>query len=485
MSFKVYTKGNYFYIINNDDNREYNALSKDVLITRGTTSQDDFFIENVDNWRGAENPLDITVIQDENGDAYSVTSFITFYESNTGQLTSSSNEPNNAVNLATNDLGRDAWGRPKTITDSSIFHGMFSFNIPVTTWYERFNDVEQAFTNCTSVNGALHIVAGATLNDKTNLRAFRHPKYETNRGYLYSTAGWFTNPSSLMNRRFGAGTDENAVFFSLESGTLYAVVRTTRGGITTEDKNAITLPSGVDLSKGNVFDIQFQWRGVGDYKFFINLEEVYNTEYLGTLSELSMSNPALPAFFESENLGGNDEMEFGCVDITSEGGKERGKTYGSVGIDNESGQVAISGFNTPIVAIRSKTTVNTLINTRDTFALLASAYADQRAFFRVWATRDFTDITDGTQTWSDFGDGHLEYIQYDAGAVTSMTFDTTGLIPVFGCRVDQDNTYSTSALFEGRTNIYLTPGDMFVFTMHRETGGATKVGVTFEFAEEI
>ena len=68
---------------------------------------------------------------------------------------------------------------------------------------------------------------------------------------------------------------------------------------------------------------------------------------------------------------------------------------------------------------------------------------------------------------------------------TPMTFDTTGLTPIFGCRVPQDGTYATSALFEGRTEIYLTPGDMFVFTLHRENGGASTGGVTFEFAEAI
>jgi hypothetical protein len=212
------------------------------------------------------------------------------------------------ASLATNDLGRDAWGRPKMVLDNSIFHGMFSFNIPVNVWYERFNDVEQAFTNCTSVDGALVIEAGASLNDKTNLRSFRNPRYEPNRGYLYSTASILANPSGLMNRRFGAATNENGVFFSLESGTLKGVVRTTRvvGG-TVEDKIDLDV-TGIDLSKGNIFDIQFQWRGVGDYVFYINLQEVGRFSYLGTRTELSMANPALPVFFESENLGDNDIM---------------------------------------------------------------------------------------------------------------------------------------------------------------------------------
>ena len=389
-------------------------------------------------------------------------------------------DPVDSISLLT-----DAWGRSKVVNDESLFHGMFSYNVPVTQWYERLNDVEQTISNSTSVDGALEVVAGATLNDKTNLRSYRNLRYEPNRGHLYSTSVILPNVAAVQNRRFGIGTNENGVFFSLESGTLYGVVRTTTaGGGTVEDKVALNT-NGVDLTKGNIFDIQFQWRGVGNYRFYINLVEVGIFQYLGTLTNLSMANPSLPLFFENENLGDNEKLFCGCVDVSTEGGQVNGKSYGSIGISNESGQVSITGYNSPILAVRSKTTVSGLINTRDTLALLASAYSDQKSFIRVWATRDFTAITDGTQTWSDFGDGHLEYIELDAGAGTPFTFDTTGLTPVFGCRVGQDNTYSTSALFEGRTSIYLTPGDMFVFTMHRENGGAALVGATFEFAEEI
>ena len=155
------------------------------------------------------------------------------------------------VNINKNDLGYDAWGRLKSVADRSLFHGMFSFNVPVSKWKEYIDDVEQtAITRSTSVDGALHLQAGATLNDKTRLQSFRNPRYEPNRGYLYSTACIIENPSALMNRSFGSATPENGVFFSLESGVLYGIVRTTRGGITTEDKNAIDT-TGIDLSKGN------------------------------------------------------------------------------------------------------------------------------------------------------------------------------------------------------------------------------------------
>ena len=394
------------------------------------------------------------------------------------------------INISKNQLGYDAWGRAKSVSDDSIFHGMFTYNVPVSIWYETINGViSTTAINSTSVDGALNIVAGATLNDDTYLRSFMNPRYEPNRGAIYSTAGWITNPTALMTREWGTFTAESGVFFRLKSGgTLVGVIRTTVATVTTDTEYALTIPVGIDLSKNNVYDLQYQWRGAGNYKWYLNLQEVGDSATLGTLTQLTMYNPALPVAWNSINLGDNDAMNFGCVDVSSEGGKANGKTYGSVGIENQTGQVAISGtgqYNIPIVAIRSKTTVGGLINTRDTLSLLLSAYADQRAFLRVWATRNFTAITPNSDTWKDFGDGHLEHIEYNNGGGTQMTFNTTGLTPIFGARVGIDLTYATSALFEGRTNIWLTPGDMFIFTIHRETGGAVNCGATFEFCEAI
>ena len=390
-----------------------------------------------------------------------------------------------SVNTGKNELAYDAWGRPKTVIDQSLFHGMFSYNVPVKTWYETLNGTEQTITNSTSEDGALNVVAGSTLNDKTILRTFRNLRYEPNRGHLYSTAAILPNDSAAQTRQWGIGTDENGVFFSLESGTLYGVIRTTTtAGGTTENKVALDT-TGIDISKGNVYDIQFQWRGVGSYKFFINLEEAGEFDYLGTLTELSMSNPSLPVFFANENLGANNAIIVGCVDVTSEGGEHNGKEYGSFGITSQQGESDFpAAYNVPMIAVRSKLLFDSKINTRDTLALLASFYADSKSICRIWATRDFTAIGDGTASWEDIGDGHLEGIQRQTTS-GDITFDTAKAELIFTCRCATDQTYSTSALFEGRTSIHLTPGDMFVFTLHKENGTSGQGGVTFEFAEEI
>jgi hypothetical protein len=61
-----------------------------------------------------------------------------------------------------NDLDVDAWGRQKAVIDKSLFHGMFTFNVPVSTWYETFNGTVRDATSFTSVDGALVCSAVAT-----------------------------------------------------------------------------------------------------------------------------------------------------------------------------------------------------------------------------------------------------------------------------------------------------------------------------------
>ena len=415
--------------------------------------------------------------------------FINFANVNLGSDSTGTDSGNpQPVELAKNVLGYDAWGKPKVTIDNSLFHGMFTYNVPVTVWSEEINGLDNltgTFVNSTSVNGKLNLTSGAGLNDTTYLRTLRNPRYEPNRGHIFSTSVFLPNPTALGIRRWGYFTAESGAFFELNPAGLYGVVRTTVDGVTTDNANIIDT-TGLDLSKGNLYDIQMQWRGVGDYNFIINTKKALVVELLSTATELSMYNPANPIAFECENVTDEVVIQAGCVDITAEGGEDNGKTYGSMGISNINGQVPISGYNVPIIAAKSLKTVNGLINTRDTLALLVNAYSDQRSLVRVWVTRDLTAITENDQVWKDFGDGHLQYIEYDNPDVgTPMTFDTSKASIVFGSRIDQDQTYTTTALFEDRTSIYMHPSDMFIFTIHRETGTACNVGLTFEFAEEI
>ena len=88
-------------------------------------------------------------------------------------------------------LSLDAWTRPKAVIDKSLIHGLFTASVPREVWKEVVNDVETAgtasFTNCSSVFGLAHVSSGPALNDVTCLDTFRSPRYEPNRGHLYSS----------------------------------------------------------------------------------------------------------------------------------------------------------------------------------------------------------------------------------------------------------------------------------------------------------
>ena len=401
---------------------------------------------------------------------------------------------------AVGDLYLDAWGVPKVSMPKSLFHGMFTFSVPSEYWKESINNVEQvAFANATSVNGELSFTSNGVLNDVVVLDTFRSPRYQPNRGHLYSSSLFFDNPTLAGQRTCGMFTEDAGIGFRLRGDgaawALYLVIRTTISTVTTDTEYQITnLPVGYDPAKGNIYDIQMQWRGVGNFKAFIGDAStgasmlVLTVNNLNVVDNLTIFNPALPIAFECINQGADVVIRSGCVDVSSESGEVDRGFYGSMGIDNDSGQVGISGLNVPIIVTRNKLSdpVSGLRNTRDMIALLSTAYSDQRSVIRVWATRDNTAITLNDQVWVDFRDGLIEYIQYDnPNVATPMTFDTTKAILIFTARVDQDQSYSTSALFEGRTDIFQSPGDTFIFTMHRETGQACNVGVTYEFAEDL
>ena len=480
MIYKIYTKNNYFYIVDSNG-REKDGLAKDVFVTRTATTSSDFRFHGVHNW--AHNIfLNISEITDYAGDAYTLNGFIEFYESSTGTNAKSN------LSVAKNDLGYDAWGRLKAITDKSLFSGMFTFNIPGAKWKEVINGTEQtSFVYATSVDGKLVLASNGTLDDEVVLESFQNPRYEANRGHLYSTAGYLPSPTAAGIREWGLFTAEAGCFFRLTSVGLYAVIRTTVTGLGTIEDAQLIDTTDVDLSKGNTYDIQFQWRGVGNYIFLINLKESHTFKKLGATTYLSMWNPALPIAFKCINKGADVAINIGCVDVTTEGGTGNGTTYGSLAVPTVTNDVALTGFNCPCLVVHNKSTLaDGRRNTRDVVALLLTAWNNAKSVLKVWTTRDTTAITLNQQSFTDYGDGHLEYVWFDLPDVaTPMTFDTAKATQSFGARLQSEVTYETDPVFGDKSEIGIYPGDYLIFTLHRDNGGQTSGGVTFEFAEKI
>jgi len=131
--------------------------------------------------------------------------------------------------LGYNDLASDAWGKQKVVSDYSLMHCMATFDISPKVWYVDENNIELAnsslSTRATPKKGGFNIDSGASINDSTVLRGKRHPRYQPNRGWIFSTAGVLPSKNALGKRIFGGYTEESGFFFELNNGVLYAVVR--------------------------------------------------------------------------------------------------------------------------------------------------------------------------------------------------------------------------------------------------------------------
>ena len=368
------------------------------------------------------------------------------------------------------DLTVDAWGHPVVTQLHSLFHGLWTFDIPQLMWLVYEDNTEIASASVTGVVSS----GGAALLDTTGftsveLRSKRHPRYQPNRGHRYSTALWCPNKTNDGIRDFGLFTDDNGIFFRLKAdGLLYAVVRS--GGVETIEEVIDTSGvSGFDVEKGNVYDIQFQWRGVGNYNFFINLTLVHTIDVLGTVTSLTLQNPALPCSYRCTNTTQDVTMHIGCVDIASEGGDVAREQYGSA-----AGTANGNNTDYPIVSIFNPLLIGTETNTRDLRLAKVTVSSTAKCKVSIWATRTAAALTG--ESFVAKGDG--SYVEVDTTATAMVTANAKFLTSF---NVEANAADRATNPDKDTIDFFVTRGDYIIVSY---TGNAT-VDAVIEWGEEI
>ncbi|MCK4706016.1 MAG: hypothetical protein KAT90_11065 [Gammaproteobacteria bacterium] len=389
------------------------------------------------------------------------------------------------VKLGDGDLITDAWSIPKVSLPKSLFHGLFTFDIPQSQWF-MFENSTQVYvsTNIVSVGGIAVLTADAA-KSVALLESRECPRYQPNRGHLFSTALLCPDKTRDGIRQWGVGfVGENGVGFQLRAdGLLYAVLLS--GGIITHEEVIDTsVLGGFDVEKNNTYDIQYQWRSAGDYFFYIGCPEsgvsklVHRIKLLGTLTGASIQNPALPAHFYAQRTTEDVVMKVGCVDITSENGETDKEVYNSAYADS----VTIS-TDTPVIVIKQPLLINGASNTRTITLARISVKCSKKATFKVWTTRDPANITgatfkalgDGSFVETDSPDMDATAVRATAVVVANLKFITS--IPVEALvRVPVDNPHM------GRIEFPIVRGDYLIITGTAASGISECV---VEFGEQI
>lgn len=412
---------------------------------------------------------------------------IAFSATDTEDTTQELVSPSNPLptKLGIGDLINDAWGVQKVSFPISLFHGLFTFDIPPSQWF-MFESGAQVYTstNITSVEG-MAVVSSSVTNTEALLESRECPRYQPNRGHLFSTALLCPNKTNDGVRRWGVGfVGENGVYFQLKAdGLLYAVLLS-GGVITHEELINTSVLGGFDVEKNNTYDIQYQWRSAGNYMFYIGCPEtgvsrlVHTFSLLGTLTATSIENPALPAHFYSGRTTEDVTIKVGCVDITSENGTVDKEVYDSAYAES----VSIS-TNTPVIVVKQPLLINGTPNTRTITLARITVTCSKKATFKVWSTRDVANITGAT--FKTIGDGSFvetDSADMDATAVRATAVTVANLhyitsIPVEAlARAPVDNPYI------GKIEFTVVRGDYLIVTGTAASGIAE---VTVEWGEQV
>lgn len=387
--------------------------------------------------------------------------------------------------LGEGDLTYDAWGVQKVSLPTSLFHGMFTFDISGLMWFMYENGTQVSTSTDITSSGGMGKLLTTASNTVLLLESRECPRYQPNRGVLYSTALICPDATADGVRDWGLFTTENGVFFRLKAdGLLYAVLR--RGGSEvleeTIDASGLT---GFDVTKNNIYDIQFQWRSAGNYKFFIGdpatgtSKLVHTFNLLGTLATPSIEDPAMPIAFKATRTTEDVEMRIGCADLTSENGEIDKYQYKSAYAE----AVSVNGTDIPVLSIYNPLQIHSKTNTRSLQLARISVKCPKKGTFKFWTHRDpalltgetFAEIGNGSHTLTDSPDTI-------AGAVRATAFTSTGAQLLVAVPAEANVFYQIDNPLRERINFALVRGDYITVTVTVTTSTAE---ATMEWGEAI
>ncbi len=236
----------------------------------------------------------------------------------------------------------DAFGRIRTSHPFTIFDSKQCFDDgDVANNVENFplyfdNQGTGAGTSTTfDVTRASTTLAVSNLTTGTHIRQTRQRfNYQPSKSQVFFGTCVFSPSGAGIIQRYGLFEASNGVFFERLNGVNYVVRRFngTDARVAQYEWNLDRLdgtgPSSItlDVSKTNIYVIDFEWLGVGRVRFgvVINGLIVYCHQMLhaNVLTSVYMSTPNLPIRAEISNsgAGGSATFEMICAAVISEGG---------------------------------------------------------------------------------------------------------------------------------------------------------------------
>jgi hypothetical protein len=370
--------------------------------------------------------------------------------------------------------------------------------------------------NVTSSNGVAYVSTSASTNNTSMLNSKRFIKYRDGQGALGRYTALFTSGVTGNNQYAGLFTPtlQNGFGFGY-SGTTFGIWHRSSGTTVNfipqtswnsdkmDGSGNLSNPSGqlLDTTKGNVYQIKFQYLGYGAIFFGVEngengeFQEVHVLPYANLNLLPSLRNPSLALVWASENTTNNTAITVAGASggLFIEGiEKFLGPKYG---YDNNKSLGANTG-PTNIFTIKNSTTYNGIIN---------------RALVRIKTisiASDMGNTSSGLQILQVHKNATLggspEYIP-NAGttadngntitngqSIVSIDKAGTTITPVTGTTNDSYITYNTSVSRNSNTildvsdlDIFIAPGETMSFGVKTIAGGTQQSNISVNWTEDI
>ena len=254
--------------------------------------------------------------------------------------------------------------------------------------------------------------------------------------------GWsFTqNGSTVVGYSESTGAKSNTYSFTNNTGggtcagswtQVTAGATTTRDKIVQADWNGLSLGTDIDPTKGNVYEIDYQYLGYGAIRFFIEDQStgkfvnVHTIKYTNNNTTTSVSNPAFKIGITAASLGSTTDLTVAC---SSMGCFIEGEELVTEPPRAESNTKNLTTTLTSIITLRNRRLFNGKANQGEVKLKrigISNDSTSKSAIFEIWAN----STLGGTTNYS-FKDESNSIIEIDTSGTTLTGGRFIDAIPV-------------------------------------------------------
>lgn len=397
---------------------------------------------------------------------------------------------NVAIEPVTNNLNvalpRGAFGEVTVINPTPVVQVDFIYNINS----DMVDSTTTGSGTVTQADSMAVLQTTAASSSSAKIETLRYIKYRPGQGVVVRGTALYTTGAANSEQLFGCGDDVDGFFFGYNGATFGImsrvdsvdtwVAQTAWNGDVMDGTGGSSNPSGqnLDPTKGNVYQIRFQWLGFGRIEFGIEDAEtgrfiaVHSIAYANNFTTPSLLNPSFPLLWSVENTTNATNITLkgasGCAEV--EGKIEYLGPTNAIG----NSKTGVGTTATNIITIRNKSTYQSLTNRTPINILKYSTSVDGNK------PAEFQLIKNGTLG------GTPSYT--DVSTNTSVVdYDTAGTTVTGGQVIDFSTLAASGSISEAgttTTDIILLPGETLTLAVNA-TQSTTDVTAAIRWVEDF